>query len=452
MENDYTKHKDIDKGWAWVVLVATSLGQVITGTVAFSTGYFQTEFLKQFPGSNGFISLVSSIFMSLQLTMGPASGLLCNVFGVRAAMMAGGVILSLGLFIGSFATNLLHLMVVYSLIAGAGFGITYTPLNVILGYYFHKKRVMANGIAIASCGIGFGVGAYLVAWVLESWGWRAAMASVACLTCQMCIIGCVYFPLDLKTTRLPCCRKEQKEDNEIRNRRFGQSNLWFLCHPLWWILCVNYGLQMVGLGIQLVHFPSYAESCGVPLRDMPPLGTAFGVVLSFSRLLGGCVCNDDGVDLLMFMFATQSLYGIFILFMPFYASSFTGLMVYTVLMSLFYGASFVPLTPLAVRLFGVDKLATVFGWIMLWGGLGYLIGPVIAGRIFDVSSSYTMGFHIGGILVISSAFLLLLIPILDKKLKVTDSEKRDNQQNPINEDKLITIETSMEGKSEHISS
>lgn len=53
--------------------------------------------------------------------------------------------------------------------------------------------------------------------------------------------------------------------------------------------------------------------------------------------------------------------------------------------------------------------------------------------------------------MISSAFLLLLIPILDNKLKVTDSEKRDNQQNPINDDKFITIETSMEGESEHIS-
>ncbi|XP_046547767.1 monocarboxylate transporter 14-like isoform X2 [Haliotis rubra] len=309
---DYTKHRDVDKGWAWVVLVATSLGQVITGTVALSTGYFQTEFLKHFPGSNSLISLISSIFMSLQLTMGPASSLLCNAFGIRAAMMAGGIMLSLGLFLSSFATNLLHLVATYSLVAGAGYGITYTPMNVILGHYFHKKRVLANGIAIASCGIGFAGGGYLVVWMLEGWGWRVAMASIACLTCQMCIIGCVFFPLKLERMRLPCCTKEKPE-----NRKSGQSHLWFLGDPYWWIMCVNYGLQMIGLGIQLVHFPSYAESCGVPLRDIPSLGTAFGVAMIFSRLLGGCCCNDDGVDLLMFMFATQGLSGVFILFMPF---------------------------------------------------------------------------------------------------------------------------------------
>ncbi|XP_067664217.1 monocarboxylate transporter 12-B-like [Haliotis asinina] len=440
---DYTNHRDVDKGWAWVVLVATSLGQVITGVVVLSTGYFQTEFLKHFPGSNSSISFISSIFMSLQLTMGPAASLLCNVFGIRAAMMAGSIMLSLGLFLSSFATNPLHLVATYSLMSGTGFGIAYTPINVILGHYFCKKRVLANGIASASCGIGFACGGYLVVWMLEGWGWRIAMASVACLTCQFCIIGSVFFPTKPQRTRFPCCTKRCLE-----NKTSLQSHLWFLGHPYWWIMCVNYGLQMVGLGIQLVHFPSYAESCGVPLRDIPSLGTAFGVTMIFSRLLGGFCCNDDSVDLLMFMFATQGLSGVFIVFMPFHANSFTELTVYTVLMVLFNAASFVPVSPLVVRLFGVERLATVFGWIMLWGGLGYLVGPVIAGRIFDVSSSYAMGFHVGGFVMISSAFLLLLIPIVESKHNVTGAERQDHQRDPIHVEKCITTENTVESESE----
>ncbi|XP_067660689.1 monocarboxylate transporter 13-like isoform X2 [Haliotis asinina] len=424
-------NKDIDGGWAWVVLAATSLGMVAAGTAAVATGFLQVEFLDTFSQSTGYTSLVTSTFLCLELGMGPFSSVLCNVFSIRVAVMTGGVLMSLGLIIASFSNDLLHLLLAFGALGGAGFGLIYTPLNVILGHYFTHRQPLANGISLASCGTGLAVGAYVAIWLIDGYGWRLTVSALACVSLQFCVIGCLYFPTKHTKATLCCTRRRRIRGQCCK----PETRLWFLKDARWWIMCSNYGLLMIGYGIQIVHFPAYAESVHIDHVLLPGLYTTYGVVISIARVLCGVLCNDTTVDLQMVFFSTQVLEGLVIVFMPLYAKDYVGVLAYQILVSLFYGASLVPLTPLVVQLFGVDRLSTVFGWIMLWGGAGSLAGPVIAGWLHDVTLSYSSGFHVGGLFVIAAALLILLIP--GCKLATFESQDEDTVETLVHKEQTV---------------
>ncbi|XP_046368551.2 monocarboxylate transporter 12-like isoform X1 [Haliotis rufescens] len=444
---------NIDGGWALVVLGAVVFNLTVVGTVTVCLGMFQDQFLQHYDGSTAFISLVCSLFISLQSILGPVASVICNTFSIRTSVMVGGSILSVGLVASSITDTLPQLLACFGILSGTGFGIVYTPTAVAVGHYFKEKRVFANGIALASAGIGILSGPHLIGWLIDQFGWRIAMSTLGCITAQMVVMGSLIFPLETTSrtneNRMFCCLRkkystaqaaeaedlyfEPAESSErsscqcCRKRCdesvFGDNSKQdsacsVLKNKLLWVFSLNYFMEMMGYSIQIVHLPSYARSVGVPQTKVPSLFTAYGLTLTVARFLGGAACNDKSIDLLMVYLSCQGLKAITVILMPLFAHGFAELLLYQVLYGIFFGFSYILLTPIIVELFGVAKLATVFGLTLCVGGMSYLIGPTVAGALFDMTSSYSAGFHIGGSVSFLGSMLLFLIPILRRNAKV----------------------------------
>jgi cyanate permease len=46
------------------------------------------------------------------------------------------------------------------------------------------------------------------------------------------------------------------------------------------------------------------------------------------------------------------------------------------------------------------------GWLIVFQTLGIAIGPVLSGKLFDLSNSYTMSFAISGVVIFVAAGLM----------------------------------------------
>ena len=70
------------------------------------------------------------------------------------------------------------------------------------------------------------------------------------------------------------------------------------------------------------------------------------------------------------------------------------------------------------KLFGLSALGSIFGTLVLSGQVGGAIGPLLAGKLFDLTESYFFGFSLGGISVVVAALLLYLIkaPRIDRQV------------------------------------
>lgn len=69
-----------------------------------------------------------------------------------------------------------------------------------------------------------------------------------------------------------------------------------------------------------------------------------------------------------------------------------------------------------VDLIGLDKLTNAFGLLLLFQGIASLIGPPIAGSLYDMTQSYLPGFFMAGVTIAISGFVLFAIPPMQRHL------------------------------------
>jgi len=72
------------------------------------------------------------------------------------------------------------------------------------------------------------------------------------------------------------------------------------------------------------------------------------------------------------------------------------------------------LSPTVAELFGLKAHGAIFGVVYFWGTLGGAVGPVVAGRIFDIQQSYGTAF----MLLLVLAFLAWLLMLRVRPLTV----------------------------------
>ena len=82
---------------------------------------------------------------------------------------------------------------------------------------------------------------------------------------------------------------------------------------------------------------------------------------------------------------------------------------FVVLFGLALGGTAVLVPLLAADCFGLLAFGKILGLIMISGTLGAAVGPVLTGRIFDVTGSYHLAFtlHFGALLLAAAVYLFL---------------------------------------------
>ncbi|CAH0556449.1 unnamed protein product [Brassicogethes aeneus] len=100
-----------------------------------------------------------------------------------------------------------------------------------------------------------------------------------------------------------------------------------------------------------------------------------------------------------------------------FCNSFYTLALYCSVFGFTIGA-YVGLTSvILVDLLGLDKLTNAFGLLLLFQGIASLLGPPLAGNLFDYSNSYNPGFYLGGISIALSGVILFAIPWIQAEQK-----------------------------------
>lgn len=82
----------------------------------------------------------------------------------------------------------------------------------------------------------------------------------------------------------------------------------------------------------------------------------------------------------------------------------------------FFSCVYMSLKPVVVvDLLGREKFCIAFGFVVLFQGIGAMIGPPLAGWLFDVSNSYDNSFYMTGVCLIVSGLMLFPIPCIQRR-------------------------------------
>ncbi|XP_057204347.1 monocarboxylate transporter 13 isoform X2 [Triplophysa rosa] len=427
-----------DGGYGWFIVLSTFLVFGLTFGVIKSFGVFFVEIQHYFATTATASSWITSITVATVHFGAPVGSALSAYFSPRRVVIVGGLLSSVGMVAGSHAQDLLQLYITVGFLTGFGYALTWTPTVTMLGWYFEKRRPVANALASAGeCILTF-ILTPSFQFLVDQYSWRGAMLILGALQLNLCLCGALLRPLDSHVppkeltaeekvlSQAHTSSKEFTNDKPDSKRHLKTKIIRYVDYTL--IANVRFMVySMFGVFAALGFFaPSlflvpYARSKGVEEYQAAALMSISAALDLLGRLLFGWVANLRLVETIHQLLVTVLMLGVVLLLCPL-AATFTHLALFSAGYGLVFGATVAIHITVLAEVVGVEKLGSALGFFMLIRSSGGLLGPPLAGIFIDEMNDYSAGFLMAGVALIVSALFLLLLHQMNKKGKHKESD------------------------------
>ena len=372
--------------YGWVVVAGAFVVMFMGFGAAYSFGAFFHSLRDEFGATRREISLVFALTAFLYFALGAVSGRLADRVGPRRVIMAGGVLLGVGLLLASLTQALWQVYLTYSLCVGVGVGLAYVPSVGAVQRWFVRRRGFASGLAVAGIGLGNLLFPPLAAWLIRTAGWREAYVVLGVLVLVATVAAALLIERGPEVRGLapdgdpPASAGAATASwglapaEALRTRPFG----------LLYLACTATAL---GLFIPFAHIVPYATDHGLSeLTGAVVLGAIGAGSVAGRLVLGGSADRLGRRQALAGSFALMALTLLWWLV----ATEAWSLLLFAFFFGIGYGG-FVALIPaLASDYFGVRHTGALIGLLYTAAGFGSLLGPTLAGVAFDLRDSYTI--------------------------------------------------------------
>ncbi|MDM0077975.1 MFS transporter [Variovorax sp. J2P1-59] len=370
--------------YGWFVVAAAFAITFIGFGSAYTFSAFADSLQSEFDASRGSTSVVFSLAGFLYFGFGIVSGRLADRWGSRRLALVGMLLLGGGLMTASLAQSLTQVYVAYGLGMGLGVGCSYVPVVGAVQRWFARRRGLASGLAVSGIGVGTLVMPVLAAGLIAWLGWRGAYAVLGGVAI---IVGCGMALLiendpagrgllpdgDAADGGAPLARAAGMSVREaMRSRQFAA--LYAAC-----LAC------SCGVFVPFVHLVPFAMDHGVKASSAVLLLGAVGIGSTAGRFLLGGLMDRMGRDraLCATFLGMAFALGIWALSTQLWSLAFFALV-----FGLFYGGWVAVLPAVVMDRFGGRHVSGIIGALYTSVAFGTLIGPSVAGFIFDHSRSY----------------------------------------------------------------
>ena len=376
--------------YAWVVVWATFLCLALIFGVSYSFAAFFESFAVEFSAQRADVSWIFGLSGFVYFVMGAGGGMLADRFGPRIVCSAGMALIALGLLATSWATSLFAVYLSYGLLVGLGIALVYTPSIASVQPWFTTRRGLAGGIASSGVGAGTLLVPVLVAMAIGPMPWREAMQVLAL---GVLVLGLLAAALLRRAPAAP--------SSGSGGSASGLSLRETLRSPTFRWLYLATVLASPVMFIPFAHVSASARDLGLGEAFAVGLVGLIGVGSLVGRFAIGLLADRLGraqtlVLMQLSMGASYVLWG---------AASGQGLLVvFALWFGLSYGSIVSLLPAICMDYFGGKSVASVVGTLYSGAAFGNLLGPVLAGAVFDHSGHYLGVMAVCGVLSLSATW------------------------------------------------
>jgi OFA family oxalate/formate antiporter-like MFS transporter len=379
----------------WRVVVGGVLMNLALGSL-YAWSVFVAPLEKEFGWKRTQTSLTYTVAIVVFALSFVAAGRLQDKKGPKICTLIGTLLLSAGFFLTSMTTSLTFLYSTFGLIVGLGNGFGYATPIPVASKWFPDKRGLVVGIMVAGYGAAsFFLGLFVPA-LIASVGWRATFQILGGVFLVMGLIATALMsnpPADYKPAGWtpPVTAAARRDFTTAEMFRTPQFYL------LWLAYCLGTTAGQMTIS-QLVPFTVSAGGVASVALLVAACGNAGG------RILSGWLSDAIGrVTTLRIMVLVSAVA------MPL-LSTFRHelLLLYPLLIVVYwcYGTQLSVFASTTADMYGTRHLGLNYGALFTaWGAAG-VIGPIIAGSVFDAYHDYRYAFYAASALAVI-AFLSL---------------------------------------------
>jgi OFA family oxalate/formate antiporter-like MFS transporter len=384
----------------WRVVAGGVLMNLALGSL-YAWSIFVAPLEKEFGWKRADTSLVFTIAVVTFAVTFIFGGRLQDRRGPRPGALIGAVLVSLGFFLTSMTNSLVYLYTVFGIIVGAGNGFGYATPIPVASKWFPDKRGLVVGIMVG----GYGAASFLlglfVPGMIASVGWRTTFQILGAAFLVMGLVAMTlmsnppagYKPAGWTPTAAAASRREFTTVEMLRTPQF---------YLLWMAYCLGATAGLMTIS-QLVPFAVSAGGTASVALLVGACGNAGG------RILSGWLSDAVGRLTTLRIMVLASAIAMPVLFT--YRQELLLLYPLLVVVYYCYGTQLSVFATTTADMYGTKNLGLNYGALFTaWGAAG-ILGPMIAGRVFDATKSYEYAFYAAsGLALLAFASLLLAKP------------------------------------------
>lgn len=343
------------------------------------------------------------------LTMVPA-GRLQDKLGPRLVASVGGLLVGLGMILASMTTTYMGYVFAFGILAGAGFGFGYASATPPAVKWFPAARTgLIAGLVVSGFGLASVYAAPLAAKLITVYGLQKTMLILG-IAFLIVVVGLAqlltpppagYVPAAAAATSgtAPVKRIEEYAPSEmLRTVQFYL--LWFM-----YACGAGAGLMIIAK-LSKIGLEQAAIEQGFVLVAACAIGNGAG------RILAGMASDKIGRQkTMMGCFLIQAVL-MLVLSQATTGSLLTGLPAMIVIAALIganYGANLSLFPAITKDYYGLKNFGVNYGLVFTAWGVGGLILSLLAGKLYDINSSFEYAYYTAAGLLVLAALVTFTV-------------------------------------------
>jgi MFS family permease len=371
----------------WLIVAA----MFVTLVLVFGGGYdtvpvFLPALLKGFPKwSRAEVSLLPSVLaLSAGLSVLPV-GWLVDRIEARIVMIAGAL-LAAGAFLLASAAHSLGTMIAAYLILGLGISAgTVLPASLVVANWFTERRGLAMGIALSGSTVGGSVMTLVAGHVFQVAGWRTAyiVLGIPMLVVTMPLVALIVRSRPPGAIRMTVAESAEllegfETSEALRTRSF------------WVIVLANFFFAFTAAG-SLIHLAAHLEGIGYRTSSAASVVSLVFAFAALGKVVMGSVADRLTARIALVLCFLIQAAGLSLVFG---AARVGMIFVFVPIYGISIAAPLMLLPLLIAESLGIKRYGLLSGLAGLAQTFGAMLGPLVVGRIFDITTSYVLAFEL----------------------------------------------------------
>jgi sugar phosphate permease len=395
--------------WAWIILVVCFVNLFVNYGIRLGYSVVLPEMIRTLGFSRQQAGNIFNAYFLAYICLSLFAGNLTDRLGARKIIPLFGIVLGIGTLLMGTAASFWQASMFFAIV-GMGAAAMWTPIITLVQRWFDiKRRGMALGILSTGFGLGFASMGKLFPIIVAEWSWRYCWYFLGIAALIMVFVNLLLLrskPEDKglvpwgtpagEITQTPQTTGGQKEKT-----RYSE----ILAAGRFWILGISYLLIAGSLYIPTTFMIDYARyELGFPYGQASFLATIHGMGQIVGVLTIGLV--SDYIGRRMTILLSNICIAISIVCLVASGGNHVWLYASVGALGAFFGATFPMYGAAGGDYFRKEIMGTVIGALTIFYGTGAILAHSFAGRIRDITGSFTIPFIVA---IVASAIAAVLM-------------------------------------------
>ena len=381
------------------IVAGAAIGMAIGYAPAFNAtaGVFAPAVLREFHWTREQAAVSYAASMGGLAAASPFIGMLMDRFGVRRVILVSAIVFSLAVACMAVQSGAIGAWIALSLVIGvSGAATSVLGYLAILPQWFDRRLGLATGCAMVGLGLGAAAAPTLTQHLIAAFHWRHAYQIIACVSLAGSLLACAL--IRGRGTAPRSQRHDLFPDGSIGHPKFSALKLST-------IVAVAFLASSATLSLN-PHLPALLTDRGLSSGSAAHCASLIGVGILFGRLLSGVLIDYLHAPLVGACFFLAGAAG-YLLLMN--AATLQSALLACACIGLAIGAEGDLLSYLVRAYLGLRRFGLHYGIAFAGYAFGAVIGPLVAGRYFDLNGNYDVPLRLAPmVLVVASALLISL--------------------------------------------